>query len=510
MEQKKAVGIWIRVSSDDQAKGDSPEHHERRARQYAETKGWEVVTVYHLEAMTGKSVIAYPETKRMLRDLRAGVITGLIFSKLARFARNTKELLEFADIFNAENADLVSLQEAIDTSTPAGRLFYTMIAAMAQWEREEIASRVAASVPIRAQLGKSLGGTPALGYKWVNKELVIDEKYAPIRKLIYEQFLKLRRKTAVAAYLNKNGYRTPKGQLFTDTTIKQLLRDPTAKGERRVNYSQRLPDKKYNKLKPVSEWVVHPCPAIVSEELWDECNRILDDSLVKNKKPGPRPKHLLAGYVYCHDCDKKMYVFHQTKNTSYRCQTCGNRISTEDLEEIFRSQLKSFLLTETSTKEFLEKIENELEEKQKLLEIVIEEKRNLAGKIDRLIDLRTNNELTKELFLEKFKPLEERSLQLSNQIPEIEAHIDYLKIQYNSSDIILHDAKDLYTQWESYTYEEKRGVIEDITEHVRVGKLDIYVKLSSLPPSPHTANPTQKQQLQSENPVKTQSNLYSV
>src|SRR5580698_2451982 len=118
MELKKQVGIWIRVSTEDQAKGESPEHHEKRARLYAESKGWEVVTVYHLEALTGKSVMEYAETKRMLKDIRSSTISGLIFSKLARFARNTEELLEFADIFKEEGSDLISLEEAIDTSTP--------------------------------------------------------------------------------------------------------------------------------------------------------------------------------------------------------------------------------------------------------------------------------------------------------------------------------------------------------------------------------------------------------
>ncbi|MCH7705802.1 MAG: recombinase family protein [Chloroflexi bacterium] len=93
---KKAVGIWVRVSTDIQVESESPEHHEKRARRYAEAKGWDVVCVYQLNAVSGKSVMGRPETEQMQSDIREGRITGLIFSKLARLARNTKELLEFA------------------------------------------------------------------------------------------------------------------------------------------------------------------------------------------------------------------------------------------------------------------------------------------------------------------------------------------------------------------------------------------------------------------------------
>src|SRR5207249_4363409 len=120
MEAKaiKAVGIWIRVSTEDQARGESPEHHEKRARYYAESKDWKVIEVYHLEGVSGKAVMSHPEAQRMLKDIKSGRITGLIFSKLARLARSTRELLDFADVFRENDADLISLQESIDTSTP--------------------------------------------------------------------------------------------------------------------------------------------------------------------------------------------------------------------------------------------------------------------------------------------------------------------------------------------------------------------------------------------------------
>ena len=113
-EGSKRVGIWLRVSTEDQVRGESPETHERRARLYAEAKGWSVVEVYRLDAVSGKTVKEHPEAKRMLADVQSGAITGLIFSKLARLARNTKELLEFAEHFRDREADLISLAESID------------------------------------------------------------------------------------------------------------------------------------------------------------------------------------------------------------------------------------------------------------------------------------------------------------------------------------------------------------------------------------------------------------
>ncbi len=472
------VGIWIRVSTEDQAKGESPQHHERRARAYAEAKGWHVETLYDLSGVSGKSVMEHPECTRMLDDIRTGTIDALIFSKLARLARNTRELLDFADIFRACEADLVSLSESIDTSTPAGRLFFTMVAAMAQWEREEISERVAASVPIRAKMGKPIGGQATFGYTWHDGTLIVDKKEAPIRKLIYELFVEHKRKKTVARLLNEQGYRTRKGSPFSDTTIDRLLRDPTAKGQRRANYTKSQGQGKPATLKPESEWIITPCEAIISEELWDSCNAILEEQRISRKPKARKPVQLFGGLTFCH-CGQKMYV--KSNSPKYVCSKCKNKIPIVDLEGIFHEQLKEFFLSDDEIAAFVTQANKNAAEKRTLITVLEREQQQVQKEMDRLHQLHADGEIPTKGFGKKYRPFYERSEQIDEEIPRLQAELDLFEINLRSHDEIIAEARDLYSNWLTLSFEERRQIVETITESIIIGTDTIDINLLYMP-----------------------------
>ena len=476
----KNVGIWIRVSTEDQAKGESPEHHLQRGRLYAEFKGWKVQEVYDLAGISGKAVKEHPEGKRMLADIKRGHITGLIFSKLARLSRNKRELEDFAEYFRDCNADMISLQENIDTSTPAGRMFYSLIAAQAQWEREETVDRVQASIAIRAKLGSPLGGPAPFGYQWKDKKLVVDPKEAPVRKLMYEWFLQHKRKKTVVRLLNEAGYRTRNGSKFTSKTVTRLLQDPTAKGIQRSNHTTRNGQSKHWSMKPEKDWVIHNVDAIVSTELWDQCNAIIDQTYELNRRPAQKPVHIFAGIAVC-ECGEKMYV--PSNSPKYVCRACRNKIPIADLDAIFTEEIKAFAYSSEQITAYLKSSDNEVVDKQQLLNVQQGELEKVRREIDQTYKLYQANQLDTEGFGKFYKPLDERQKQLEADIPRLEAEIDISKVNNLSAEQVALEAQDLSSHWPSLPVDDKRSIVEAITERITVGKGEITINLCCLPPS---------------------------
>jgi site-specific DNA recombinase len=479
VSEAKDVGIWIRVSTEDQAKGESPEHHLARARAYATAKGWRVKEVYDLAGVSGKSVINHPDAKRMLDDIRRHHITGLVFSKLARLARNTKELLDFADIFRDCGADMVSLQETIDTSTPSGRLFFTMIAAMAQWEREEIADRVKASISVRAKLGKPLSGVSPYGYLWKDKKLVLDPSEAPIRKRAYELFAEYRRKGRVAKLLNDAGYRTRLAAKWSDIAIGRIIRCPSAKGVYQFNRTRQTGNWT-SEPKPESEWGSLEIAPIVTQDLWNQCNQILEEQQKKQKRPGPKPVQLFGGLTFC-ACGQKMYV--KANSPKYVCEKCCTKIPIVDLEGIVYDELKTFFASPQAIAKHFDEANQNLTEKENLIQTHRKEIQKVREEMTRTHQLYLDGTVTSQGFGQFYKPAEERLNQLLAKLPTLEAELDHMKMNSLSAEEVVAEAETLYARWPQMPVDEKRKIVQSVIEKVTIGKDEIDLTFSYLPSS---------------------------
>lgn len=485
MSKKKPIGVWIRVSTEDQKQGESPKVHLERARLYAELHGYEIKEIYDLSGISGKTVINTNQAQQMLYHIKQKHITGLIFSKIARFARNTRELLDFADYFKENDANLISLGESFDSNSPSGRLFFTFISAIGQWEREELVSRVNSSIEVRGRMGKRLGGKIPYGYTWDGHELQIEPKEAAIRKLIFELYIQEKRKKTVAKILNERGYRTRSGKKFYDANVERWIKDPLSKGLRISNHTRKAikNGKTITEAKPKESWFYHKAPAIVNEEIWQQANDILDEIQSKRIKPLNKKTHIFTQFIYC-GCGSKMSVHSGTK--FYRCTKigCANKIERDKFETIYKDQLKGYASSKESVEKYLSISGSTIEDKKTLFETQTVRRNKLKKKIDAVIQLHVDGLLPKESF-KSHHDIPYKELQLvEKELVTLEVEIKTISTQQESVHTVMKEATDLYNNWDNFEMNKKRRLVEMITERITIGQDDsISIKLFRLMPS---------------------------
>jgi site-specific DNA recombinase len=475
----KNVGVWIRVSTEDQARGDSPDIHESRARAYATARGWTVREVYDLAGVSGKSVMEHPEARRMMADVKRGHITALIFSKLARLSRNLREVQDFGDFFREQDADLISLNEAIDTSTAGGRMFFHLLGVFAQWEREETAERINASFLTRAKLGKLLNKSVPYGYKVKEGKMVQHRDEAPVRREAYELFLQHRRKFTVAKMLNDKGYRTRKGRPWTWTQIKDILTDASAKGIYLFN-RQRRTGAWTSTLKPESEWGRIECEPIVSEELWHQVNQIIEEQHKSWKKPGRLPAQTFSKLAWC-SCGGKMYA--RTDSPKYLCRKCNNKIPIADLESVFHEEVRAFFANPKKLSAHLVQATQTLKDRQTLIATNQQAIQKIRDEMKQTHRLYVEGHVTAQGFGEFYKPAEQRLNQLLTELPKLQADVDLMQVNRISTEDIAAEANSLYMKWPSLPLDDRRKIAEAVCEKIVIGNGEIDITLSHLPTS---------------------------
>ena len=467
------VGVWVRVSTTMQAEGDSPANHKERAKYYCLAKNWEIVEEYELAGVSGKSIINHSEAKRMLADIASGKIKALVFSKLARLARNVKELLEIADHFRAYKASLVSIDESIDTSTPSGKLLYTVIGALSEWERGEISARVAASIPVRAREGKRIGGQQPYGYYWHDKQnLVPHPEQRVIVEKAFELFTEFKKLKYVRDRLNEAGYRAKKAP-WSDTSLKRMLTNQVYIGKYLRNYSKSKGDKKSWEWKDEKDWITIDVEPIISEEVWNGVQAIFASRTSVYQKGIPKEgKFLFSGILTC-ECGKKLYVSSYPTMTTprYACMSCKNRIWEDGLTENFLLALRNIVVqpelleNPNDNGQVTERLRNELETAKR-------EQVKAKNSVDKIFGLFTSStSISEEMLAEQLNPLELRRQQLKEEVYRLEAELANLEEMETGRQYLVNQAQTLATMWDVLTEDERRRLTRELLSEIRVGVL---------------------------------------
>jgi len=219
---------------------------------------------------------------------------------------------------------------------------------------------------------------------------------------------------------------------------------------------------------------------IVSEDLWNQVNQIMEEQLKSWKKPGKPTVHLFSGLAHC-SCGNKMYV--KANSPKYFCRKCTNKIPIVDLENVIRQELKAFFSQPERINGHLLEAGRNLAEKSALLDAHQREIQKVREEMKQTHRLYLEGQITPKGFGDFYKPAEERLNQLATELPKLEAEVDFLKVNKLSADDVLHEATTLYDRWPKLPTQDKRKIVEALIEKIVIGNGEIDITFSHLPSS---------------------------
>ena len=321
--------LYTRVSTEIQLDGYSLEAQKERLRKEAGHRGMKVVGEYSDEGKSGKNIKGRPEFQKMLNDIKDGKdkVDYVLVFKLSRFGRNAADTLNSLQYMEDFGVNLLCVEDSIDSAGASGKLMISVLAAVAEIERENIKEQTMAGRQQKARDGRWNGGFAPYGYKLVHKDgekgkvLEIDEKEAELVRLIYDKFVNTNMgANGIAKWLNEHGYTKTVRQNGTMPTlsahfVKLVLDNPVYMGK--IAYGRRKTEKidgtrnEFHIVKQAEDAYeiydgIHE--AIVTEEMWYEAYAKRKVTGIKHEKTHSIGHyHMLSGLVRCPECGAKMY-----------------------------------------------------------------------------------------------------------------------------------------------------------------------------------------------------------
>lgn len=305
------VTFYARVSTDRYEQLNSLENQVTYFSNFIkEQENWTFVEGYVDEGISGTSVKKREDFLRMVDDAKKKKFDLILTKEISRFSRNTLDSIKYTQELLSNGVGVHFLSDNINTFQPDSELRLTIMSSIAQEEIRKLSERVRFGYKRSVEKGIVPGSNNIYGYTKNKGKLVIDEEQAKFIRLIFETYVS----ENIGVYrlgfklFDEYGVTNYSGKPIAGTVIKNIIRNPKYKGyfcahkETTVDYH----DRKRKRFKR-DEWIVYKdnetCPPIVSEELWDKANEILDvrskkhEQINKNNKYNKFP---FSGLMHCY------------------------------------------------------------------------------------------------------------------------------------------------------------------------------------------------------------------
>jgi len=300
------VAYYARVSTDREEQQNSLENQISYFHHFIDSrKEWTFAGKYIDEGISGSSVEKREDFLRMIEDAKAKKMNLILTKEISRFSRSTLDSIKYTRELLRFGVGILFIHDNICTLSPDAELRLTIMASLAQEEIRRLSDRVKFGMKRAYESGKVLGNDSLYGYKKTNGKLEIDKETAPFIRDLYQIYSEGKHGfRSIARILTDMGYRNKKGEHLNPGTLRQIMQNPKYKG---YYYGRLTESSDYQTQKnialPKEEQLYYKdknIPALVSEELWDKVNRIINERASRFKqKSSAQERYSYSQKIVC-------------------------------------------------------------------------------------------------------------------------------------------------------------------------------------------------------------------
>ena len=419
---KKIAGIYIRVSTEDQAReGFSLPEQEKRLRAMCEYKGYEIYKIYKDAGISAKTGNTRPAFEELLQDIRDKKCNTIVVLKLDRLTRSVFDWEKIIRFLEENNAYLDCANDDINTTNANGKMTSRILTCVSQNEIERTSERTKVGLAGAIKAGNIPARAP-LGYKHENKKLVPDPLTKDIVIRIYNLYFEGKSYYNIATIFNEEQVlgRTN----WKDAGILRIIANEVYKGD--YVHGKRTKNPTYYKD------VVEP---IISKEMWASCQV----QKKKNQKNYMRTQtYIFLQKLRCPKCGRILAggASHKIKADKwyfyYRCENCKNNIHEDKIENKIKVLLADILEYDNVVNEFfLPVLKSKLDNPKEQLE---KELKNLDNKRNRIRKAYIDEVFTEDEFKQETKLIENQIEIINSKLLE---NSQAEQLSFTTEDILL-------------------------------------------------------------------------